>query len=124
MPGAVISLAGVGDLQAFARFVPVVCGPGIIERLSPPGTEAETSPAALPPPEMPVTLVSSELDRLVPPYVAHDYAQAMRDKRESPIERLTIPDAGHFDLVTPGVPGWTEVRRRVEAALGVTHADK
>jgi BD-FAE protein len=29
MPRSVISLAGVGDLEAFARNVPVICGPGI-----------------------------------------------------------------------------------------------
>jgi hypothetical protein len=33
--GSVTSLAGIGDLEAFARFVPVLCGPGIIERLAP-----------------------------------------------------------------------------------------
>jgi hypothetical protein len=49
-----VSLAGIGDLEAFARFVPVLCGPGIIERLAPATDSAdryaEISPAALPPP--------------------------------------------------------------------------
>ena len=113
-PRAVISLAGVGDLASFGRFVPLLCGPGIIERLSPPGTEAETSPAALAAPDAPVTLISAELDRLVPPYVAHDYAVAMRGKRRASMELVTIAGAGHFDLVTPGASAWAEVRRRIE----------
>ena len=28
-PGQVISLGGVGDLESFAKFVPILCGPGI-----------------------------------------------------------------------------------------------
>ena len=52
-PSQVISLAGVGDLERFAKFVPVVCGPDIIERLTnalPDGSGrayAEVSPAAI-----------------------------------------------------------------------------
>jgi acetyl esterase/lipase len=122
MPGAVISLAGVGDLEAFARFVPVLCGPGVIDRLvpaaSPAGAYAEISPAALPPPNMRVVMISGILDRLVPPYVAHDYARAMRRKQEPVIQLVDIPGAGHFDLVTPGTSAWDEVMFRIADALG------
>jgi acetyl esterase/lipase len=78
IPRSVISLAGVGDLRQFARFVPVLCGPDILERLAP--AEApytEISPAEMPAPASRVVTISATLDRLVPPYVAHDYAQAM-----------------------------------------------
>ena len=54
MPRAVISLAGVGDLKTFARFIPLHCGDGILERLAPPDRLAEVSPAVLPPPEPPL----------------------------------------------------------------------
>ena len=116
-PHAVISLAGVGDLEAFARFVPLFCGPGILERLMPSGKMAEVSPAALPP-AAPVVMVSGVLDRLVPPYVAHDYARAQRGKPGAAVRLLDIPQAGHFDLVMPNTPAWEEVRRLVETALG------
>jgi pimeloyl-ACP methyl ester carboxylesterase len=53
VPGAVISLAGIGDLKDFGRFVPILCGPGVSERLMPPATEAETSPAAMAAPDVP-----------------------------------------------------------------------
>ena len=115
-PSAVISLAGIGDLESFARFVPLHCGAGILERLAPPG-KLEVSPAALPP-EAPVVMVSGILDRLVPPYVAHDYARALRGKRVG-IRLVNIPDAGHFDLVTPSAPAWAEIRRLIETDLAV-----
>jgi acetyl esterase/lipase len=121
MPRSVISLAGIGDLEAFARFVPVLCGPGIIEKLVPATSSAdayaEISPAALPPPSGQVVMISGILDRLVPPYAAHDYARAMRRKQATSTERIDIPGAGHFDLVTPGTRAWAEVRSRIEAAL-------
>ena len=62
-------------------------------------------------------MISGVLDRLIPPYVAHDYARAVRGKG-GPTELLNIADAGHFDLVTPGTTAWDDVRTRIEAALG------
>jgi acetyl esterase/lipase len=121
VPGAVISLAGVGDLKAFARFVPIHCGPGIIERLAPATTSTdpypEISPAELPRPRGRVVMISGILDRLVPPYVAYDYARAMRRKNPTPVELVDIPGAGHFDLVTPGTAAWDEVRMQIIAAF-------
>lgn len=122
-PSKVISLAGIGDLESFAKFVPVLCGPGIIERLTkmmPDGSGAayaEVSPATLPAPEARAVMISGVLDRLVPPYVAHDYARAMRGKSSVVPELLNLADAGHFDLVTPGTAVWEHVRSRSEAAL-------
>ena len=125
VPGHVMSLAGIGDLKGFARFVPTICGPGIIERLttrvSGSGDAfAEVSPVALPAPDAEIVMVSGVLDRLVPPYVAYDYARALVRKGAAPTEVLNIPNAGHFDLVTPGVPAWFEVGGRVLAVLGAT----
>jgi acetyl esterase/lipase len=36
VPRSVISLGGVGDVEAFAPLIPIICGPGIVERLAPP----------------------------------------------------------------------------------------
>jgi acetyl esterase/lipase len=121
VPRSVISLAGVGDLAAFARFVPVLCGPGIIEKLVPAAAStrayAEISPAALPPPRGRVTMVSGVLDRLVPPYVAYDYAYAMQQKHAKTTALVDVRDAGHFDLVTPGTLAWEEVSSRIAEAV-------
>jgi acetyl esterase/lipase len=111
LPAAVISVAGIGDLQAFSPYIPLICGAGIEDRLHGPAEAfadryADVSPAALPPPPMPVVLVSSVLDRLVPPHVAHHFAQTLKRNGKDDVELLHVPDAGHFDPVTPGTPAW------------------
>jgi len=121
VPGAVISLAGVADLKTFGRFVPLLCGPGILERLAPRDGStdpyADISPAQLPAPRGRVLMVSGIVDRLVPPYVADDYARLMQRTHAKAVTLVDIPGAGHFDLVTPGVPAWQEVESRILEAL-------
>jgi acetyl esterase/lipase len=117
VPRAVISLGGVGDLATFARFVPVLCGPGIVERLAPADKLAEVSPAALALSTGSVVMVSGVLDRLVPPWVAHDYVRTLKTKPVPAPRLVNVPDAGHFDLVTPSAPAWQQVRALVEEAL-------
>ncbi|SEI15819.1 Acetyl esterase/lipase [Methylobacterium sp. 275MFSha3.1] len=117
VPRAVISLGGVGDLGTFARFVPVLCGPGIVERLAPTDKLVEISPAALTPSAGLIVMVSGVLDRLVPPWVAHDYARTLKSKPVVAPKLINVPDAGHFDLVTPSAPAWQQVRALVEEAL-------
>lgn len=66
-----------------------------------------------------IALVSGSgvLDRLVPPWVAYDYARTLRG-RSAPVPSLVdVPHAGHFDLVTPSTPAWREVSALVEQAL-------
>lgn len=83
VPRKVVALAGVGDLKAFAPLIPRACRPGIAERLvgepsaSRPDVYADTSPSALPATGADIVMVSGVLDRLVPPYVAHDYARSV-----------------------------------------------
>jgi pimeloyl-ACP methyl ester carboxylesterase len=119
----VISLAGIPNLKAFGRFVPLLCGPGIMEKLAPQRASidqyADVSPAQLPPPSGRVVMVSGILDRLVPPYVADDYARLMRRTHSKAVTLVEIPGAGHFDLITPGTPAWKEVESRIVEALGV-----
>jgi fermentation-respiration switch protein FrsA (DUF1100 family) len=64
-----------------------------------------------------VTTIGGVLDRLVPPYVAHGYAVAMRGR--AAVELVDIPGAGHFDLVTTTAPAWEEIRRRIGTSLGL-----
>ena len=44
-------------------------------------------------------MISGVLDRLVPPYVANDFA---RTRSTAAIALVDIQGAGHFDLVMPG----------------------
>lgn len=124
IPNAAISLAGVGDFQAFARFVPVICGPGIVDKLVPGGLPAadayaDISPAAMAPPTGPVVLFSAVLDRLIPPYVAYEFSRHLQTKHSKSAELVEVVGAGHFDLVTPGTHAWLLVRARIEATLSV-----
>jgi acetyl esterase/lipase len=127
VPSRVISVAGVGDLKAFMPAIPGICGPEVAARLTGAASAArpdpfsDTSPAALPAPAARVELLSGVLDRLVPPYVAHDHARAMRAKGKD-TALINVEGAGHFDFMTPGTPAWDEVRRRTEDALGVVPA--
>jgi acetyl esterase/lipase len=117
VPRGVVAIAGVGDLEKFAPSIDPICGPGIAGRLidmDRPDPYADVSPAALPAPAARIVMVSGVLDKLVPPYVAHDYAQAVRGR--AVVERVDIPDAGHFDLVGAG-PAWRQVRRLIEQML-------
>lgn len=122
VPATVIALAGVGDLERFSPLIPMICGAGAVEGLTggagqTAGADAyrEISPAALPAPTARVVMISGILDRLVPPYVARDYVQAVH--RGDAIERVDIPGAGHFDLVMSGTVAWAEVKRRIVDAL-------
>lgn len=125
LPSRVISLAGIGDIQASSA---AICGPDIAQRLgasAPSGGQsnpyADVSPAALPPPEAHVVMVSAQLDRLVAPALANDHVRAMRSKGKASIDLICIADAGHFDLVTPGTGAWDEVLRQIESALAPGH---
>jgi hypothetical protein len=121
VPRGVVAIAGVGDLAAFARHIGPICGPGIGERLvgspSParPDVYTDTSPAALGVGGVRIVMVSGILDRLVPPYVAHDYARAVGSQAE--VALVNVANAGHFDLVANG-DAWRQTRRIIESLLG------
>ena len=117
LPGGVVSLAGIGDLRSFAPQVSLLCGPHIIERLTGArDTYAEISPAEMPAAGAPVVMISGVLDRLVPPYVADDFA---RTRSTAAIALVEIPGAGHFDLVMPGTPAYATVLQAIHHALGI-----
>ena len=126
VPGKVIALAGIGDVKSFAPHIPMICGPGIAEHLMGQSTPdrldvyADISPAALiatgatGAKGTTVTVVSSVLDRLVPPYVAQDYARAVQGNVN--VKRINVPNAGHFDLVTTHRYAWTVANRMIKAS--------
>ena len=64
-------------------------------------------------------MISGIFDRLIPPYVADDYARGMQKKHSKAVAQIVIPGAGHFDLVTPGTQAWKEVSSRIMDALNV-----
>jgi len=112
---AVISLGGPPDLEADRREL-AACGPDAVPQLvgeaGRPNAYADTSPALLPQPAIPVTLISGDSDTIVPPALVDAYAQrAGRGATE-----ITMKGASHLDLIAPGTPAWHQAATLIQAA--------
>ncbi|HEX4711325.1 alpha/beta hydrolase [Phenylobacterium sp.] len=110
--GAVVSLAGIGDLKGQGKAFGLPCGEHTIDRLiDAAGREApfaDTSPAELLPTGAKVVMVHGVFDSAMPPYTGRDYAAKVLQAGDR-AEVVTIPNAGHFDVVIPTTAAWTEV---------------
>ena len=112
MPRAVIGLAAITDLDAYARgdnscqrVTPELMGGGPDER---PGRYAQASPATLGA-SIPTFLLQGGEDAIVPAGQARALAGAT--------PRL-IEGAGHFDLIHPGTPAFGILLATIDEALG------
>ncbi|MGZ6013568.1 MAG: alpha/beta hydrolase [Caulobacteraceae bacterium] len=110
--GAVISLAGIGDLKGQAGVWAIPCGDDTLSRLLDlphrPQPYADTSPAELLPTGAKVVMVHGVFDPVMPPYTGREYAARVR-KAGDQAEVAIIPDAAHFDLVIPTTPAWAAI---------------
>jgi acetyl esterase/lipase len=71
---------------------------------------AWASPVRLLPVDVPVLAVHGSRDDVVPQSHAHAYRCAAL-ARDSPVELVEVPDAGHFELIDPNHPSWAIVRK-------------
>ena len=112
--GAVISLAGIGDLKGLAAAWAIPCGADTLDRLLDTAHRkqpyADTSPAELLPTGTKVVMVHGVFDAVMPPYTGRAYAEKVR-KAGDAVGVVTIPDAAHFDLVIPTTAAWAEIVR-------------
>lgn len=110
--GAVISLAGIGDLKGQGKVFALPCGDDTIDRLVDtahrPNPFADTSPAELLPTGARVVMVHGVFDAVMPPHTGREYVLKIRKAGDS-AEVVTIPGAAHFDLVIPTTPAWKEI---------------
>lgn len=110
--GAVVSLAGIGDLQGQGKVFALPCGDDTLDRLLDTAHRiapyADTSPGALLPSGARVVMVHGVFDPVMPPYTGRDYALKVRASGDR-AEVVTIPDAAHFDLVIPTTPAWKRI---------------
>lgn len=117
----VVSMAGVGDLSAFAPRMAGSCGRGILERLTAGGGDpfADTSPSrlGLQADVASVVMVSAAKDQIVPVWSARDYRSALPADAAARVRLRDVADAGHFDLVTPGTPAFEAVFEEVRRAV-------
>lgn len=111
----VVALAGVADLR---RAWELRLSDNIVETFlgGTPDTVAEryavASPAALLPLGVPQILVHGTADESVPYAISRDYhAVALAGGDAATL--VTLPSAGHFELVDPRMPEWVLVRQAV-----------
>lgn len=114
--GAVVSLAGIGDLERHGDVFSHACGADTFGRLlGPTPAFADASPARLLPTGVPIIMVHGTFDHVMPPFTGREYV-AEATKAGDRAELVVIPDAGHFDLVIPTTPAWGIVAAAVERA--------
>lgn len=119
-PSAVVSLAGIIDLESYKDHGPDACGgPGVIDRLTGFDTRgaaafADTSPPRFLPLDRGQMVVSGALDPIVPSSFGEAYGAAAM-KAGDPVQVLTIKGAGHFELIAPKSAAWMQLFPLVDA---------
>jgi acetyl esterase/lipase len=125
LPNTVVTLSGMNDLEAYHDKGPDACGgPDVVENLVDFKTRgaaayADTSPVKLLPTERGQMVISAEFDHIVPPTFGESYGSAAI-KSGDPVQVMTIPGAGHFELIDPRSAAWTTLFPLVDA-LGGPH---
>lgn len=122
-PRAVVTLAGINDLEAYRATGPDACGgPETIDRLvGAPGRAApfaDTSPAVLRPTRTPQAVVSGALDPIVPSRFGRDYATAAAGAGAR-VRAVELAGAGHFELIDPTSAVWPRVKAEITTPLGL-----
>ena len=118
-PRGVVSLAGINDLAAFRATGPSRCGgPKTIDDLVAGGNASspysDTSPAELGAPNRMQWVMSGEMDPIVPAAFGSAYVGAVRGRTRA----VTIPHAGHFELIDPESRAWKDdVWPRIESLI-------
>lgn len=121
IPSNVVSLAGVGDVEAFSSSYATGCkehyGEALVGRPSDarPNVFADTSPSEMMPHAPNTIVVSGILDRVVPPFVAHDFARHARPGVG--LTMLNVEGANHLDLISKSSPAWAKIRELISGLV-------
>lgn len=116
----VLGLAPIADLADYDRYTR--CGPRAVtaflgEDPSAGGERfAVSDPASLVPVPAPHLLLMGELDPIVPPPHGEAYGARARARGQE-VRIVTIPGAGHFELVAPWTPAWGAVEPTIREFL-------
>ena len=114
IPGAVITLAGINDLEAYKADGPGRCGePETVDALvdfsgRADDPFADTSPSRLLPIGVTQVIISGALDPIVPARFGEAYAADARAAGDV-VTEITIEEAGHFELIDPTAPAWAVI---------------
>lgn len=118
---AVVSLAGIGDPE---RFDPggAVCGEKTAEQLVDLARRGkataylDTSPVELLPLGVPQVVLHGVYDAAVPPFYGYRYWERAVAQGDS-VELRMIANAGHFEVIAPWTPQFSEVREIILSLL-------
>lgn len=116
---AIVALAGVLDLRrAWELHLSDDAVRGFLDGTPDqhPDRYAAASPAALLPSGVPQTLIHGTADDSVPYAISREYVDAARAAGD-PVELITLPGAGHFEVVDPRTDEWRMVPRAARAAV-------
>jgi acetyl esterase/lipase len=122
---AAVALGADGDLPPIAPMLATFCDVPVGERLL--GADSRTvrsrrlqaNPADMPRSHVRQVLIAGDADRFETPALRDGYVARARAKQEE-IEVISIPGAGHFDVVNPKSAAWPTVKRALLAMLRVS----
>ena len=118
----VLSQGGLPDLPLAKSDAAEACGADTVDRLVGPPTKAHPDPYAdtsadrLLPNGVEQTLVSGAADPIAPPRFAAAWAAKARHAGDR-VTSVVVPDQGHFELITPDTPAWTQEIALIEGML-------
>jgi acetyl esterase/lipase len=121
---AVVALGGPGDLRDFRNYETHICGAPVIDSLlggSPeavPGHYAQGSPIELLPFGIHQVLIVGEQDPVMPERSREAYLMAAQNLGDT-VERIVIPNAGHFEVIAPTSTAWPIVKGKILELLGI-----
>jgi acetyl esterase/lipase len=115
----VVSLGGINDLRAWTG----LCGFEVskltgMPTAARPNVFADTNPAELLPNGSHTVLITGELDRLVPPQVAFNFAAKAKAAGDA-AEVVVLPRASHFDEAAATSPSWKVTLSVIKNELGI-----
>jgi len=120
----VLALGTPGDLATFRRRETDVCGRPVVTDLLGGGPDqvperyAQASPIEMLPLGVPQILVTASADFVESPAEGAAYVAAVRRAGDS-ARQLVIPDAGHFEYLSPSSAAWPAVRKAARELAGL-----
>ncbi|TVQ67002.1 MAG: alpha/beta hydrolase [Balneolaceae bacterium] len=110
---AILSLAGINNLEQYARYGSAPCGERTVERLvnldeRGDGAYRDTSPSELLPLGIPHVEITAAFDSPVPPFFGRAYTEAARQAGDD-ATLILQPEAGHFEMIAPWSSEWAQV---------------
>ncbi len=117
---AVISLAGINDLQRYADYGASPCGENTIEKLvdseNRKKSYTDTSPSELLPLDIPLVEISGAFDSPVPPFFGYHFVSSIMESGGQ-AKQILLQSAGHYEMIHPSSEEWTTVLKIFETIL-------